>query len=93
MAVKADLIKFTKDELGITYEEATNYIEKEINFIKTIMKNGDKLVISNFGTFKTVKKGTLKHYNIVTQSVKNSPSHSIPQISFAKSFKKEIRKL
>ena len=31
MAIKADLIKFTRDELGITHEQATKYVEAEIN--------------------------------------------------------------
>lgn len=93
MAIKADLIKFTRDELGITHEQATKYVEAEINYIKDIMKKGDKLVISNFGTFKTVKRESKRHYSVTDKSMSYSSVHLAPQMQFAKSFKKEIRNI
>jgi DNA-binding protein HU-beta len=60
---KNDYINRISEELELTKKDVGNVINKLFDLMKEDLKNNDKIMISNFGTFETAKTKPFNVYS------------------------------
>ena len=54
--IKADIIQSMEFQLGISHEEASQYVEQILTIIKNHLAEGDPVLVSGFGQWKVQDK-------------------------------------
>ncbi len=89
---KADLVdKITKDS-GMTKVEVTKVINSFIDAVKDALKNGDKVTLVGFGTFKIVERKERKGRNPKTGKTITIKAKKVPRFVPGKALKETVNK-
>jgi len=72
-------------------KEASMAVEVVLNTIKKTLKKGDKVVLSGFGTFSTVKRKARKGRNPKTGEAIKIPARVLPRFKSTKAFREAVK--
>ncbi len=87
---KADLTEALAAEAGIPKVHAARYIHILTNTIATALVSGDKVTISDFGTFTVSQRREFTGHNPKNGEVMNVPSRRIPVFRSGKGLKNKL---
>ncbi|MCX5863052.1 MAG: HU family DNA-binding protein [Desulfomonile sp.] len=89
---KAELVARIAEEAGISKKAAGLALESVVKVIHDVLKNGDKIRISDLGTFSVVKRKARKGVNPRTGKPIKIPATTAPKFASAKALKDSVRK-
>ncbi len=90
---KVELINIISSKTGVTKRDAENMIDTLIQTIINTLKKGEKVVLTGFGMFETIKTKSRIGVNPRNLSRKISiPSIILPKFRAGKRLKDEMRK-
>ncbi len=89
---KADLVaKITKDA-GLTKTQATKAVNAFIDSVKDALKNGEKVILVGFGTFKVVERKARQGRNPRTGATITIKAKKSPKFVPGKALKDAVNK-
>ena len=87
---KADLTEALAAEAGIPKVHAARYIHILTNTIASALVSGDKVTISDFGTFTVSQRRNFKGYNPRNGTQIDVPARRIPVFRAGKALKESL---
>lgn len=84
---KTDLIKVVANKASISLKDATAAVEAYHEAIAEALKAGDKVAITNFGTYQIKDKPESQGFNPSTKQVCTVKARKSPVLKFGKAFK------
>ncbi|MBC8313756.1 MAG: HU family DNA-binding protein [Candidatus Cloacimonetes bacterium] len=88
---KHDLIEKMADEVGISKKKANDAINVFLDSTKNSLKNGEKVTLVGFGTFKVVKRAARKGVNPATGAKINISARNVAKFKAGKKLKEAVR--
>lgn len=74
---KNELAEAISNETGLTKVKSTEVVTSIVNTITNVLKNGEKVTITGFGTWSTTKRDARKGRNPKTGEVIDIPSKNV----------------
>lgn len=90
---KTEMIDALSKETTYSKTDVARVLEAFMRITKRVLKKGDKLQLSNFGTFVVSKRPARKGINPATKERIDLPESCTPKFRAGKQFKEEIRSL
>jgi len=89
---KADLVARIAEDTAISKKSAALALDALVKVIHGVLKSGDKIRISDLGTFSVVKRKARKGVNPRTGKPLKIPATTAPKFSAAKALKDSVKK-
>ncbi len=87
---KAQLIEKVADEVGLTKKAAADAVNAVFDLIMDTVAQGEKVVITGFGTFRVRTRAARKGRNPQTGEEIMIPEKRIPGFTAGKAFKRAV---
>ena len=84
---KTDLIKSIANKAGISLKDATAAVEAYHETVAKALKAGDKVAISNYGTYEIKQKAERQGFDPRIRQHVTIAASKVPVLKFGKSFK------
>lgn len=89
---KADLVARIADEAEISKKAAANALDAVVSAVHEVLKNGEKIRITDLGSFSVVKRQARQGVNPRTGKPIKIPATTAPKFSAAKALKDTVKK-
>ncbi len=89
---KADLVARISEEAGISKKAANAALDSVISAIHDVLKKGEKIRLSDLGTFAVVTRKARKGVNPRTGKPIKIPETKAPKFSAAKALRDAVKK-
>jgi DNA-binding protein HU-beta len=89
---KADLISRIAEEAGISKKAAAAALDSLVSAVHDVLKKGDKIRLSDLGSFAVVTRQARKGVNPRTGKPIKIPATKAPKFSAAKALKDAVKK-
>jgi len=89
---KADMVARIAEDAGISKKAATAALDSMVAAIHDVLKNGDKVRISELGSFSVVQRKARQGVNPRTGKPIKIPATSAPKFTAAKALKDAVKK-
>ena len=84
---KTDLIKAIANKANLSIKDATAAVEAYHETVAEALKAGDKIAISNYGTYEIKEKAARNGFNPITKTPTVISASKVPVLKFGKAFK------
>ena len=84
---KTDLIKAIAEKANLSQKDAAAAVDAFVDVVADALKAGDKVTISNLGTFELKQKAARKGFNPLTKQPIQIAASKAPALKFGKGFK------
>ncbi len=84
---KTEFIKAVAKKADISLKDATAAVEAYVEVVAEALKAGDKVAISNFGSYEIKDKPARDGFNPITKQHITIAASKAPVLKFGKSFK------
>lgn len=88
---KADLIEFVAKKVNLTNKAARESVAAVFGGISDVLKKGEKVVITGFGTFSVRSRAARRGRNPQTGAPIDIPARKTPGFTAGKALKKAVR--
>ncbi len=89
---KADLVKKLADEAEISKAKAEQVLNAFVSHVTALLKKGDKLTLTGFGTFNVAKRAAREGINPQTKAKIKIPARRVPKFKAGSELKKAVAK-
>jgi DNA-binding protein HU-beta len=89
---KADLVARIADEAEISKKAAANALDAVVSAVHEVLKSGEKIRITDLGSFSVVKRQARQGVNPRTGKPIKIPATTAPKFSAAKALKDTVKK-
>jgi len=89
---KAELVARISEEAGISKKAAGIAIDSVVTVIHEVLKKGDKIRITDLGSFSVVKRQARQGVNPRTRKPIKIPATKAPKFTAAKALKDSVKK-
>jgi DNA-binding protein HU-beta len=89
---KTDLVARIAEEAEISKKAASSALESVVDAIHEVLKNGDKIRVTDLGSFSVVERQARKGVNPRTGDPIVIPATKAPKFSPAKALKESLKK-
>lgn len=89
---KADLVALVSEEAGISKKAAGIALDSLVAAIQDALKNGDKIRVTDLGSFGVVQRKARKGVNPRTGKPIDIPASKAPKFSAAKALRDAVKK-
>ncbi len=89
---KADLVTRIADEAEISKKAAANALDAVVSAVHEVLKSGEKIRITDLGSFSVVKRQARQGVNPRTGKPIKIPATTAPKFSAAKALKDTVKK-
>lgn len=90
---KKDLIKEVANRTDLSIHLSKIIVDCLVKNISTALKQGERIVLRDFGAFCNVEKQSKRYYDIHTGKIRNSPSKRVVKFVPYKKFKEQLAPL
>jgi DNA-binding protein HU-beta len=87
---KADLTELLAERAGLSKVKAASYVNTVIEAIQETLVNGEKVTLSDFGTFTVSKRRQFAGHNPKNGQAITVPERRIPVFRAGKGLKKQL---
>ena len=87
---KADIVEIISANTGITKIETEAVVNGFLDTVIESLKQGEKIELRGFGTFKVVKRARRIARNPKTNQEVTVPEQHVPVLKVSKDFKKDV---
>ncbi len=84
---KSDLTSQLSERAGIPKVHAARHIDIVVDLVKEALIRGDKVTISDFGTFKVSSRRGFNGHNPISGGRQDVPARRVPNFKAGKGFK------
>ncbi|MEI7448631.1 MAG: HU family DNA-binding protein [Desulfomonile sp.] len=89
---KADLVARIAEEAGISKKAAGMALDSVVEVIHEVLKNGDKIRVTDLGSFSVIKRKARKGVNPRTGKPIAIPATTAPKFTSSKALKEVVNK-
>jgi DNA-binding protein HU-beta len=89
---KADLVALVSEEAGISKKAAGIAVDSLVAAIQDALRNGDKIRVTDLGSFGVVQRKARKGVNPRTGKPIDIPASKAPKFSAAKALRDAVKK-
>ncbi|MEK7122772.1 MAG: HU family DNA-binding protein [Patescibacteria group bacterium] len=90
---KSDLVEHLADKLALSKRQAEDVVDSTLGFITDLLKKGDELTFTGFGTFLTKQRKGRMGINPKDPSIKvQIPASTVPRFRPGKTLKEAVNK-
>lgn len=87
---KSDLVRKLQAKLGVTLKQAEEFINAFVEVVQDSLKNGEKVMLTGFGTFLVRHRKARKGINPQTQEKIDLPATNVPAFKAGKNLKELV---
>ena len=87
---KTEMVAKLAEENGMTKADAKKYLEAVINIIKNQLKDGDSVVLKDFGTFSAIERNVRIGRHPQTGEPIDIPAARVPKFKAGKLLKEYV---
>ncbi len=88
---RQELIKAVAEKAEMTNKQSAMAVDAVLSAIQDALKNGDKVVLSGFGTFEVKERAARTGINPATKEKIEIPSSKLPVFKAGKQFKESVK--
>lgn len=90
---KSDLVNHLADKLALSKRQAEDAVDAMLDYVTSLLRNGDELAFTGFGTFLTKQRKGRMGINPKNPSEKiQIPASTVPRFRPGKSLKEAVNK-
>ena len=88
---QSDLVRLVATKANLTQDQASKAVTALLESIRDALADGDKVVLTGFGTFETRERQARKGFNPQTREPLDIPASVVPAFSPGSTLKAAVR--